>query len=138
MEEIIRPKVGVGVIIRKEGKVLIGKRKGHHGGGYWAFPGGHLEMNEEVEDCAKREVMEETGLEVEGFKKLTFTNDIFTETGKHYITVYVVTDYRNGEVKIMEPEKCEEWGWFSLNNLPNPLFVPLQNFIKENIDPFKI
>jgi 8-oxo-dGTP diphosphatase len=38
----------------------------------------------------------------------------------------------------MEPEKCEEWGWFSMDNLPNPLFLPLQNFMKEGIDPFKV
>lgn len=138
MEEIIRPKVGVGVVIRKDGKILVGKRKGNHGGGYWAFPGGHLEMNESIEDCAKREVLEETGLEILNLKKITFTNDIFPESGKHYVTVYMVADYQGGEVKIMEPEKCEEWGWFSLDNLPNPLFIPLQNLIKEKIDLFKI
>jgi len=138
MEEIIRPKIGVGVIIRKENKFLLGKRKGNHGGGYWAFPGGHLEMNESIEECAEREVMEETGLTVRNFKKLTFTNDIFLETQKHYVTLFVVTDYQGGEVKIMEPDKCEGWGWFSLDNLPEPLFLPIQNFLAEKIDPFKI
>ena len=138
MEEIIRPKIGVGVIIRKDGKFLLGKRKGNHGGGYWAFPGGHLEMNESIEECAEREVMEETGLVVKNFKKLTFTNDVFLETKKHYVTLFVVTDYQGGEVKIMEPDKCEEWDWFGLDNLPSPLFLPIQNFLREKVDPFKI
>src|SRR5215469_4737907 len=46
------PKVGVGVMILKDGKVLIGKRKGAHGAGEWAWPGGHLEYMESFEDCA--------------------------------------------------------------------------------------
>jgi 8-oxo-dGTP diphosphatase len=36
-----RPKVGVGVCIVKDNKVLLGKRKNSHGDGTWAFPGGH-------------------------------------------------------------------------------------------------
>ena len=47
-----RPKVGIGVIIIKDSKVLMGKRKGLHGAGFWHFTGGHLELNESIEDCA--------------------------------------------------------------------------------------
>jgi len=63
-----RPGVGVGVIIVKDNKVLLGKRKNAHGEGDWAFPGGHLEMNETWEDCVKREVMEETGIEIKNIR----------------------------------------------------------------------
>lgn len=56
------PQVGVGVLILRDGKVLLGRRKGSHGAGCWSAPGGHLEFGEAVEDCALREALEETGL----------------------------------------------------------------------------
>ena len=56
------PRVGVGVMIVREGKVLIGKRKGSHGAGQYALPGGKLEWRETWADCARREVLEETAI----------------------------------------------------------------------------
>ena len=72
-----KPKVGVGVILCKENKVLLLKRKNAHGEGSWAPPGGHLEFNEELEDCVRREVEEETGLKVKNIKFIGITNDMF-------------------------------------------------------------
>ncbi len=51
-----RPRVGIGVMVMKDGKVLLGKRKGSHGAGEYAWPGGHMEYMESFEDVAKREV----------------------------------------------------------------------------------
>ena len=59
------PRVGVGVFVVQQGKVLLGLRRGSHGSGTWGSPGGHLEHGEAILDCARREVLEETGLEVE-------------------------------------------------------------------------
>lgn len=132
-----RPKVGVGVIVIKEGKILLGKRKGSHGEGSWSFPGGHLEFNESLEDCAKRELEEETGITVKNIQKFTYTNDIFPKEEKHYITCFVKADYDYGEAKILEPDKCEKWDWFEWDKMPEPLFIPLQNLLKEGINPTK-
>ncbi|MBI4447624.1 NUDIX domain-containing protein [Candidatus Woesearchaeota archaeon] len=126
-----RPKVGVGVLVLKGGKVLLGKRKNAHGAGSWCFPGGHLEFNEAVEDCARREVLEETGLKIKNLRLGNFTNDIFKKEGKHYITLFVISDYDSGELRLAEPEKFERWGWFELGKLPKPLFVSTQNFLKQ-------
>lgn len=60
--------------------------------GQWAFPGGHLEYGEEVTDCAERETLEETGLSVKGRDIVAVTNDVFTELGKHYVTMFVVCE----------------------------------------------
>lgn len=126
-----RPGVGIGVAIFKDGKVLLGKRKGSHGAATWAFPGGHIELGESFEDCARREVFEETGLMVGNFRKLTFTNDIFSEN-KHYVTLYLACDYISGELELKEPEKCEGWNWFSVAEIPHPRFLPLDHLLEEN------
>ncbi len=132
------PKVGVGVCIMKENKVLLGKRKGAHGSGSWSFPGGHLEFNESWEECAARETLEETGIKIKNIRFGTVTNDIFKKENKHYITIFMLAELDCGEVKIMEPEKCEKWEWFDWGSLPQPLFVPLQNLLKENYNPLNI
>lgn len=133
-----RPLVGLGVLIRKDGKVLIGKRKGSHGGGRWAPPGGHLEFNEEFDECAVRETREEAGIKIKNIKFLTAINDIMNKEGQHYITIYMVADYASGEPKVMEPDRWSEWRWFSWNSLPEPLFIPMQNLLKQGLDPFRL
>jgi len=132
-----RPKIGVGVIVIKDGKVLLGKRKNAHGDGSWSFPGGHLEFNEEVEDCAIRETKEEAGISIKNIRNGFYTNDIFEKEKKHYITLFVIADYDSGNVNIKEPEKCERWEWFYWGKLPKPLFLPIENLLKQRFDPFK-
>lgn len=133
MEEKKYPKVGMGIFVFKDMKFLLGKRKNAHGAGEWALPGGHLEFNEELEDCARREVLEETGVEIKNIRFSTITNDIFKKEGKHYITIFMLSDWKSGEAKVMEPDKCEEWRWVSRNNLPEPLFLPLDNLLKKDL-----
>lgn len=126
-----RPFVGVGVIVIEGKKVLLGKRKGSHGSNTWNFPGGHLEFGESWEECAIREVFEETGMKVINVHFFAATNDIFKKEDKHYITIYMVCEYKSGEVEVKEPEKCETWSWFKWNNLPKPLFLPIKNLLKQ-------
>jgi 8-oxo-dGTP diphosphatase len=131
-----RPKIGVGVIILKDGKVLLGKRKNAHGEGSWCCPGGHLEFNESWKECATRETLEETSLKIKNIRFATATNDIFPIEEKHYVTIFMLADYDSGELQIMEPEKCERWEWFNWEKLPEPLFIPEQNLIKQGFTPF--
>jgi 8-oxo-dGTP diphosphatase len=116
-----RTKVGVGVMIFKDGKVLLGKRKGSHGAGEYSFPGGHLEYLEGFEECARRETLEESGIEIKNVKFLWLKNTAFY-TPKHYVHIGLIADWESGEPKNLEPEKCEGWDWYDLNNLPKPLF----------------
>lgn len=132
-----RPKVGVGVAVIKEGKVLLGKRKNAHGEGTWSFPGGHLEYKESWEDCATRETFEETGLTIKNVRFGKVTNDIFYEEQKHYITIIMLSDYESGELQLMEPDKCYKWDWFTWESLPDSLFVSIENLLKDNYNPLK-
>jgi len=124
-------RVGVATVILREGYVLLGERIGSHGAHTWATPGGHLELGESIEECATRETLEETGLIVDSIKKLSFTNDIFEKESKHYVTLFVLASCTNGEPQVIEPEKCNQWKWFKLDELPEPLFLPLNNLLQE-------
>ncbi|HYD03927.1 MAG TPA: NUDIX hydrolase [Alphaproteobacteria bacterium] len=136
MENI--PKVGVALILTKNKKVLLGKRKNSHGEESWAFVGGHLEFKESSEECILREMREEIGdINIKNLRRATFTNDIFEKENKHYVTIFMQAEYFSGEIKTLEPNKCEKWEWFDWNDLPNPLFIPIQNLIKQKYNPFE-
>ena len=133
IEKITR--IGVAVILKKDGKVLMGKRKGAHGSGTWSFPGGHLEFNETIEETAKRELKEETNLEIKTLTLGPYTEDFFEKEDKHYITIFVLADYVSGSPELMEPDRCEEWLWFSWNEMPENVFLPIKNLKKQGFKP---
>lgn len=126
-----RPKVGVGVIVRKENKILLGKRINSHGDNTWAPPGGHLEFFESPQECARREVLEETGISVKNICPSFYTNDFYTKENKHYITLYFICDHDSGIPVVLEPNKCMQWGWFAWEELPTPLFLSFENFVNK-------
>jgi 8-oxo-dGTP diphosphatase len=115
------PKVGIGVMILKEGKVLLAKRKGSHGEGEYAFPGGHLEYMESFESCAKRETKEESGIEIANIR-FQFLANVTKYTPKHYVHIGLIADWQDGVPTILEPESSESWEWYDLEKLPQPLF----------------
>jgi 8-oxo-dGTP diphosphatase len=130
MEKTI--KVGVGVyIFNRSNQLLLGLRKSAHAHGTWCPPGGHMEYGETNEQAAIRETKEETGLDIlpQDIALETVTNDFFKESGKHYITLHMSCKHYTGTPKIMEPDKCAEWKWFNLDNLPENLMLPVKNFL---------
>lgn len=124
--------VGMGVMILKNGKVLLGKRKGSHGGGEYHFPGGHLEYMESFEGCARRETKEECGIEIQNVRFL-FLGNLKEYAPKHYVQIGIIADWKNGEPIVLEPDKCEDWAWYELNNLPSPMYLASQT----GIDSYK-
>lgn len=115
-----RPLVGVGVVFVKEGRVFLARRRGSHGEDSWASAGGHLELGETLEECARREALEELGVSVGSLRYLCLSNII--AYGKHYVDVEFLGDIGEQEPALVEPEAFSESGWFPLDSLPQPLF----------------
>ncbi len=116
-------------MIIKDGKVLLGKRKGSHGAGEYAWPGGHMEYMESFEGCAKREVQEETGMEIDNIRFLRLLN-LKDYAPKHYVDIGLVADWKSGEAQIMEPDKIENWAWYEMDKLPEPLFGTIPTYFE--------
>ena len=123
--------IGVGVIILKRGKILLGKRgqKSFYSG-HWCLPGGKLEPFESVEECAEREVFEETGLKIKNLEKLVLNNDPMPEVNKHFLTHILKAEHAGGELALKEPEKFTETQWFEVSKLPKPLFPPTKKALE--------
>ncbi|WXC53701.1 hypothetical protein QX201_013341 [Fusarium graminearum] len=158
------PRVGVAALIyARDGKFLTGKRMGSHGAGTIQLPGGHLDYGESFFECAARETLEETGLQVRATKVVAVTNDVFESETKHYITIFVrcemvdenaepqvclKTVERDGlkkliwRFKILEPKKCAGWYWKNWDDLKDilagaeeeKLFLPLVNLLGQTND----
>ena len=124
-----RPKVGVGVLVFKVGKILLGKRLGAHGEGMYGSVGGHMEYLESFTECAKREAQEEAGIEIENIRFLCLSN-FKTHAPKHYVDIGLIADWKSGEPQVLEPDRCESFDWYEINNLPTPLFEVLHNYIE--------
>lgn len=127
-----RPHVGVAALVKKDGKILFGKRVGEHGNDTWSVPGGYLEFGETFEQCAIRETMEETGVKIVDPKFIAAINNIFDNESHHSITIFMTASYKSNEPKVIEPDKFTDVAWYDIKNLPEPLFLPVKQ-LKQSI-----
>lgn len=128
--------VGTGVFVVREGpggkmEFLLGKRTDtcRRGAGCWALPGGICEMHETVAECAAREVLEETGLEVHVVAPHKFNRALpyclhgtvpCLAASDHrprepHVSFWMVAEYKGGEPRVAEPDKCTHWRWADLH-----------------------
>ncbi len=138
MENIKKMGIGFGVMILKDNKILLGQRHFDkekadslmNGEGTWTMPGGKLDFGESFEQGGKREVKEETDIDIqlEDLKVISLNNDIVPMA--HFVTIGLLCENFVGEAKVMEPDEITKWEWFDLNNLPTPLFKPSQKVIE--------
>lgn len=128
-----RPRLGTGIVLIQDNKILLGERINSHGANHWGMPGGNLEFNEVPEHGAIREVLEETGIKLGTVKFWTITNDVFIDEELHYITLWYYANIKDKVPELKEPDKCKEWKWFSWDRLPQNLFLSDQNLRNQEI-----
>lgn len=108
------------IILDKDQKsILLGKRKNSYKAGLLGMPGGRIELGEAAIDTARREVKEETGLDVQQIEFVSTIKD-FQKTHHFIHFVFVVSDY-TGEPQTLEPDKCEGWEWYPISDLPKDI-----------------
>ena len=128
-----KPRVGAGlgvIIVRDDGHILLGRRhvdpdkadSAFRSAGEWCLPGGKLDWGETLEEGAKREVQEETGLIIEDPEVISIHN--CKNEHAHFMTAGLVAKKWTGEPQVMEPDEITEWGWFDLDALPQPRYFP--------------
>ena len=128
VEEISRlqiPFAGVGCIVHRAGRFLLVR---HHDG-RWGPPGGHLDFGESIEDCARRETLEETGVRVTNPEFVAVTNDLLAGGEKHYVTVWMRAEADETASITQEQAEIAAVGWFAPDSLPAPLFPYFENLL---------
>ena len=128
------PLVGVAVCVIKDNKILLGRRKKNPGMNTWQLPGGLLNKDEAVFECARRLVIYKTGLNTRGLQYGPYTNNRFNQHDVHSVTLYVSAKYLSGDIDGSKYSLAEDWQWFKLDELPEPLFLPLQLLREKHSD----
>ena len=109
---------GVHVLCVREGRVLLMRRAGTgFFDGLYSLPGGHVEPGESVRMAARRELREETGLEVE-LAALHLMGVVHRLSDTNRIDFFVRAECFAGEPRILEPGKCDRLEWHDLRRLP--------------------
>lgn len=113
------PKLAVAALIVRDGQILLGKRgPGTRSPGKWSFPAGFVERGEEVEAATAREVLEETGLEIE--PRSLF--GLFSEAGETVVLAVYEAAVRNEGAAPAAADDLVDLGWFPLDGLPELAF----------------
>ena len=125
------PRVGVGVVVMgDDGRVLMSLRRRPPEAGAWSILGGRVEPFERVEACARREVWEEAGVEVEIQRLLCITDHIVRDEGDHWVSPAYLARITSGVPTNREPEKIAAIDWFDLVALPARLTITARAAIR--------
>lgn len=117
------PRVRVAVVLVQDDKILLVRhRKGDNA--YWLVPGGGLDFGETIYECAKRELHEETGLDIEADRLLYLSEAINPEGTRHILNLYVMGRVLGGELHPPPDDVIDEIGWIPFTELAAMTLYP--------------
>lgn len=129
--------VGVGALIfNDEGKLLLTLRgeKAKNERGKWEIPGGAVDFGETFAQAIAREVKEELDIEINVGEMLHLVDHLIPEEKQHWVSPTYICQITSGTPRILEPEKCAQIGWFSLEEAEA---LPLSIVTKHDIEVLK-
>jgi len=127
---------GVAVVVTHRQQVLFGKRKSVAGGFEWQLPGGWIVPGESVQQAARREVNEETGLQLKELQFVGITSNVFT-AHNHSVSLYFEAECADiGVLNLAEGDRCSAWEWKCWAEVAENLYLPLRLFRQTGYQPF--
>lgn len=133
----------VNAVVEKDGKILVSQRSWEetHEPGKWTIPGGKVERTKGdvwnvIEETLKKEVMEETGVEIEDHAELLTNNTFIRSTGQHVVALIFLCHWKSGEAKSLED--TIDIRWISEEELKDMQFAPnVKTYIQKGFDNLK-
>ena len=134
MTEKLRHKIipAVYLILKRGNQVFLMRRyQTGYADGYYSLPAGHVDGNETFTQAMVREAAEEAGLGIltENLRVVHFIHRL-SEPESERLDVFFVCEIWDGEPTINEPDKCDDVGWFDINNLPENIVKPVKDAIE--------
>lgn len=127
---------GVAVVVTHQDKVLFGQRKSGQTGFEWQLPGGWIDAGESPAQAARREVHEETGLQLEEPRFVGITSNVFS-AHEHTISLYFEAKCVDARSLLpRENGKCYSWHWKDWADLTENLFLALRLLKQTDYQPF--
>ena len=124
------PRVGSAVLIEHKGRYLLGKRNKQNYQNFWIIPGGKVEWGENLEQAAKREIKEETNLDIEIVKLITWKEIINTKEDYHRYVFFFLGKLKDpSKINIQTPEDISEARFFSIEEIK--MLEPLAESAKQ-------
>ena len=132
-----KPRVGVGVIIKQNQQIILGRRLNQPMQGSWQLPGGWIRFGETPEQTVQRQLSLFQNLRFGESKFVAFTNNVF-DRNTHSLSLYFLVDCLNADPQtLLLNEQNSDWLWADWNELPQPLFLPLHLLKESEFSPFQ-